>query len=109
MRIRFPNLPRRLEALFHYVTAERSLGFASWVALLLVTFVGLPLFLCMPLAFDTVHYDLCARTLIRGGALYRDVADNNLPGVIWIHAGIRTLLGWRSEALRFADFGFMTV
>ncbi len=34
----------------------------GWSALALVLVVGVPIFLCMPVCFDTTHYDLCART-----------------------------------------------
>jgi hypothetical protein len=75
----------------------------------LVLALGLPLFLCMPLGSDVLSYDVCARKLLRGGVLYRDVADNNLPGIIWAQAAVRAVLGWRSEMLRLADFGFMAL
>jgi hypothetical protein len=81
----------------------------AWTALLLALGVGLPLFLCVPLPFDALHYDLCARKLLRGGALYRDAFDNNLPGAIWVQTGVRAVLGWRQEALRLADFSFMAL
>jgi hypothetical protein len=63
----------------------------------------------MPPPFDPYHYDLCASKLLHGGVLYRDAFDNNLPGIIWMHTAIRAVFGWRSETLRFADFGFMTL
>src|SRR5262249_44993775 len=66
-------------------------------------------FLCMPLWNDVNHYDLCARTLLRGGVLYRDVFDNNLPGIIWMQAAVRAALGWRPEALRLPGFGIMAL
>jgi hypothetical protein len=87
---------------------RRGRALLAWTGLLLALVVGLPLFLRMPLFFDALHYDLCARKLLRGGALYRDIFDNNLPGAIWIHTAVRATLGWRSEALRLVDFGFMT-
>jgi hypothetical protein len=76
----------------------------AWVALLLLTLLGLPLFLCMPLWADTTLYDLAARNLLNGGIHYRDIFDTNLPGMVWLHAGVRALLGWSSEALRAVDF-----
>ncbi len=79
----------------------------AWACFLLILAVGLPLFLCSPLTFDVVQYDLCARKILRGGVMYRDAWDNNLPGVVWVQAAVRASLGWRSEALRLADFGFM--
>jgi hypothetical protein len=45
-----------------------------------------------------------ARTIQRGGVLYRDTFDTNLPGMAWLHLAVRSLFGWRSEALRAADF-----
>jgi hypothetical protein len=76
----------------------------AWVAVLLLMLVGLPLFVCMPLWADTTLYDLAARNLLDGGIHYRDIFDTNLPGMVWLHAGIRALVGWRSEALRAVDF-----
>lgn len=76
----------------------------AWIALLLLLLAGLPLFLCMPLYADVTTFDLGARNLLRGGVHYRDAYDNGLPGMVWLHVGIRSLLGWRSEAIRLIDF-----
>jgi hypothetical protein len=100
-------IPRHAAAATVLAARDRRPALLAWAALLLVLVVGLPLFLCMPLTYDTVQYDLCVRKLLRGGVLYRDAFDNNLPGVIWIQAAARATLGWRSEALRLADFGLM--
>ncbi len=62
-----------------------------------------PLFVCMPLTNDTALYDLQARVLREGGVLYRDLLEPNLPGVVWIHAAVRTFLGESSEAMRLFD------
>jgi hypothetical protein len=75
-------------------------GIATLTALLVL---NLPLFVCMPLAPDVNLYDFCARNVLRGGVHYRDVFENNFPGIVWLHAGIRTLVGWRTEALRAVD------
>src|SRR3954454_2275160 len=88
---------------------RRGWGLLAWAVLVLVLALGLPLFLCMPLWNDVIHYDLCCRTLLRGGVLYRDAFDNNLPGVIWMQAAVRAALGWRPEALRLADFAFLAL
>lgn len=77
-------------------------------ALAALLVVNVPLFLCMPLATDANLYDLCARNVLRGGVHYRDVLDNNFPGIVWLHAGIRSVVGWRSEAIRLADLGILT-
>ena len=45
---------------------------------------------------------------MHGGVLYRDVFDNNLPGIVWIQAGVRWLVGWRSETLHAVDLVFFS-
>lgn len=57
----------------------------------------------MPLTSDTVLYDLQAKTVLSGGILYRDILEPNLPGIVWAHLIIRSLVGWSSEAIRMAD------
>jgi len=76
----------------------------AWVILFLLLFTGVPLFLCMPLYADVTAFDLCARNLFRGGIHYRDAFDYGLPGMVWLHAGIRAALGWRPEVMRLVDF-----
>jgi hypothetical protein len=76
----------------------------AWLTLFLLLLAGLPLFLCMPLYADVTTFDLGARNLLRGGVHYRDAYDNGLPGMVWLHAGIRAGLGWRPEAIRLVDF-----
>lgn len=77
---------------------------AALAALLLVLIVCLPIFLCMPQWVDATFYDICARVILQGGVLYRDTFDINLPGMAWLHLGVRSVFGWRSEVLRAADF-----
>jgi hypothetical protein len=74
------------------------------VALAALLLLNLPLFLCMPLATDVSLYDFCARNVLRGGVHYRDVFENNFPGIVWLHAVIRSAVGWRSESLRAVDW-----
>ncbi len=76
---------------------------APWLALAVLLGVGLPIFLCMPLWADATLYDLAARNVAEGGVAYRDVFDTNLPGMVWLHLLVRSLLGDRPEALRLAD------
>ena len=61
----------------------------AWMVLGVVLAVGVPLFLCMPLWWDVLHYDVLARAVLRGAALYRDMDDNNLPGMSWMQAAVR--------------------
>ncbi|WP_145944340.1 hypothetical protein [Fuerstiella marisgermanici] len=70
------------------------------IALLVI--VG-PLFVCMPLNSDTALFDVQADRVLQDGVLYRDIIEPNLPGVVWVHLAIRSVLGWSSEAMRFAD------
>lgn len=82
---------------------------AAWGALLLLLAAAAPLFVCMPLWIDCSLYDLAARNVLGGGVAYRDVWDTNLPGMVWLHVLVRSVLGWSSEALRLADLGFFGV
>ncbi|QDU36521.1 hypothetical protein Mal4_08070 [Maioricimonas rarisocia] len=75
----------------------------AWLALAALLVANLPLMLCMPLTADPVLYDLQAKTALTGGVLYRDVVEPNLPGIVWVHMGIRSLLGWSTYALRGVD------
>jgi hypothetical protein len=82
---------------------DRASALLGWSALVLVLVVGTPIFLCMPLSFDTFHYDICSRNLLQGGVHYKDIFDNNLPGIVWIQAGVRWLVGWGSAKLLAVD------
>jgi hypothetical protein len=86
----------------------RVLGYCAWAGVFILLVANLPLFLCMGLHADVTMWDLCARNVLRGGVHYRDAVENNLPGMLWLHLAIRSTLGWRSEALRFVDFGVVS-
>jgi hypothetical protein len=75
----------------------------AWTALCGFLLLCLPLFLCLPLWADVTLYDLAARSVLRGGVHYRDIFDTNLPGMLWLHLAIRSVLGWRSETIRAVD------
>lgn len=81
----------------------------GWLTLAVFVVVGAPLFLCMPLWADVTLYDLAARNLLQGGVHYRDIFDTNLPGMVWLQLGCRTLFGWSSPALRAVDLAVMTI
>ena len=87
---------------------QRGSELLIWTGMVSLLTAALPLFLCLPLWADATHYDLCARNLLRGGVLYRDLFDMNLPGMVWLHAAVRSLAGWRSETLRTADMLVVT-
>jgi hypothetical protein len=78
------------------------------VALALLLATAVPLHVCMPLYSDVIQYDISAQVVLKGGVHYRDVADINLPGMVWAHAAVRSLLGWSSEAFRLADVGVVS-
>jgi hypothetical protein len=95
--------------------AARGAGRASGVvaAMALAVVLGfilvanLPAFVCMPPDADTTLYDLFARCVMEGSAPYRDLLDNNFPGIVWVHMGIRSVFGWRSEVIRAVDAGIV--
>lgn len=66
-----------------------------------------PQFVRMPLTNDTALYDLQASVVQRGGMLYRDILEPNLPGVVWIHLTVRSFLGHSSEAMRLFDLAVL--
>lgn len=68
-----------------------------------VLLYGVPQYLRMPLTNDPVYFDLQASLLRHGGVLYRDYVEPNFPGVVWIHAAVRPLVGESSEGLRCFD------
>lgn len=82
---------------------SRTAEIVGWIVLAALLVVGLPLHVCMPPWLDVTLYDMAARTVLRGGVHYRDIYDNNLPGIVWIHMTIRGLFGYRSEVIRIAD------
>src|SRR3954465_12957366 len=80
----------------------------SWGLLVALLAAGLPLFLRMPLWADVTLYDLAARNVLAGGIHYRDVFDPNPPGLVGVRVAVRSLLGWRPEAIRLFDFGVVS-
>ena len=75
----------------------------STIATIILAAIILPLFVCAPVTSDTSLFDVQAMTVLKGGVLYRDMVEPNLPGIVWIHIAIRTLTGWSSEAIRIID------
>src|SRR6516225_382371 len=75
----------------------RAVAWCLGLLLAAVLVVNTPAFLCMGLDPDVSQWDQCARTVQQGGVLYRDAVENNLPGMLWVHILVRSLLGWRSE------------
>jgi len=78
------------------------------IALGATLIVGVPLFICMPLWVDTTYHDMSARNILQGGLHYRDIFETNLPGMVWLHALVRPIVGWSSEAIRAVDFGVLS-
>lgn len=66
-----------------------------------------PLFVVEPLWIDATLYDICAQGVLSGEAMYRDIVDMNFPGIVWIHALLRSIGGWRSETLRGFDLALI--
>jgi hypothetical protein len=73
------------------------------VSLAVILTVGVPLFIRMPIWVDTTYHDLSAWNILHGGTHYRDVFETNLPGMVWLHAIVRPIVGWSHEAIRIVD------
>ena len=74
-----------------------------WSFFLLLLLSQIPIFVQQTLTPDTVLYDLQAKCLLNGGVLYRDVLEPNLPGIVWVHAIVRSVIGWSSPAFLIFD------
>lgn len=57
----------------------------------------------MPCDTDVCLWDLFARRVLDGGVPYRDLVENNFPGMLRAHLAVRCLFGWRPEVLRVVD------
>jgi len=73
------------------------------VALLAVLLLAGPLVVRTPVWVDVTYHDVSAWNVLHGGTHYRDVFETNLPGMVWVHAVLRPLIGWSQEAIRVAD------
>jgi hypothetical protein len=90
---------------------RRGLGeILAWSALAALLVVALPLFLCMGLFSDVAYYGVFAQAIARGGILERDVMVYFRPPTMgWILLAIQWLAGgWHTEAVRMADFLFLS-
>ncbi len=75
----------------------------AWVALSAAVVAVVPLFLRLATWGDCTLFDLAARSLLRHGHCYRDIFIHGPPGMVWFQLAVRSLVGWRSEALRASD------
>jgi len=82
---------------------DRPARLIALSVLVVILILAVPQFLRMPLTNDPVYYDLQAKNVLNDGVLYRDMVEPNLPGVVWLHIAVRSLLGDSSEAIRAAD------
>jgi len=88
---------------------DRPIGQSSgvtWVAaviFMLILILNVPLFIRMPVATDVVLYDLQAQMVLNGGTLYKDMFETNLPGIVWLHMLVRSIVGMSSDAIRSVD------
>jgi hypothetical protein len=80
----------------------------GWLTLAALLAVLVPLFLRMPVWVDVDFYDLCARALLRGQPLERDIVFLPPRGMPWALALVRSVLGWSSEAVRLADLAVIS-
>jgi hypothetical protein len=77
------------------------------LALGLILVANVPALICMPLDADVSLWDLFARSVSGGSVAYRDIFENNFPGMLWAHLAVRSLFGWQSETLRAMDAGLV--
>jgi hypothetical protein len=97
-------LPRSTPVSFNPIAPRRGVSTTIAAAgLLTLLAVNIPAFLRTALDCDPILFDLYVRDAGRGAVLYRDMLENNTPGMIALHAVIRAGLGWSSEALRAVD------
>ncbi len=74
-----------------------AIGLAGWV--------NLP----MPLHGDAALYQLGAKAMSEGGALYRDIWDLKQPGIYLFHWGAGTLFGFTEVGLHTFELLYMLV
>jgi hypothetical protein len=82
---------------------SRAWKYAGAAAFAAVLVVCVPLYACLPPWMDNSFFDICARTVLRGDVLYRDIFLHGPPGMVLAQVAVRALVGWRDEALRLAD------
>ena len=78
-------------------------------ALIALFVLAAPLAVCLPLNSDTALFDVQASEVLKGGLLYRDIVEPNLPGAVWLHLLIRSIVGWSSEAMQAVDLCLFAV
>lgn len=66
-----------------------------------------PLVVCMPPWVDTSFFDVCARVVLAGRPVYHEILIHGPPGMVLAVAGVRRLLGWRSEILALTDLAIV--
>ncbi|QVL34316.1 hypothetical protein KIH39_10530 [Telmatocola sphagniphila] len=82
--------------------------FGAGALLLAILILGIPPYLRTPLWVDVSLYDIAAWNVLQGGVHYRDTLDTNPPGMMLLQLGIRSLLGWSSEAILAIDLLVIT-
>lgn len=83
--------------------AGRWSAVAAVLTLAALVIAVTPLFACMPPWVDTSFFDVCARTVLEGRPVYREILVHGPPGMVLAVAEVRRLCGWRSEVLGLAD------
>lgn len=87
--------PRRLPRTGPWFALAALAGLGAWC---------LPLYLCEPHWVDNAFFDVCARVVLSGGVLFREVFIHGPPGMVLAQAAARRFVGWSSEALAAVDF-----
>jgi hypothetical protein len=91
-----------------YLRAIPSPAGLGCLCLALFLFLFLPSFLCMPSHIDISFFSVCARIVVRGGILERDILFFWFPGMVWLLVGVQSVVGPSSEVFQLLDFLFFT-
>jgi hypothetical protein len=86
---------------------QRGYEALAWLALLVALLVLAPLFLRLAVWGDCTLFDLAARSFLRRGRWYEEIFFHGPPGMVWLQAAARSLVGWGSEGLRAADLAVL--
>lgn len=75
-----------------------------WAAWLAYTACLGVLHALLPASPDQAIFDYIGWRLVQGDRLYLDVAEQNFPGIMWLHAAANWLFGNRSWSFRAFDY-----
>ncbi len=81
----------------------------GWLVAGVFLFVGVPLFLRMPLWCDATLHAVAANAIATDGVHYRDVFETNPPGFAWALWCVRGVFGLSAETIRATDLAIVAL